>query len=131
MPIRISNTAGGQAYADPFTSENDDAGHVKLDVSVLTTDEVDAYGYLKPGVPLKSDGTLVSGAGQTVYLVTTEPIQIAEDNSALAGDTSDPLIGGRMSGTINRDIAEDNLGRAYSANELAALALGGFKVTTT
>lgn len=138
--IEITNTAGGIAYPNPFTSQINDTGHVKLDTSTMTADtgsggEVDAYGYLKPGVPLKSDGTLVSGSSQVVYGVTMHPIKLPGRTSgsspALSGDTTDPIIGVALSGTINRDAAEDILGRAYSANELAALTAGGFKVTTT
>jgi hypothetical protein len=131
MPIRITETAGGVAYANPFVGNPGPTTVVKLDVSGMTTNEVDVDGYLKPGTPLLSTGVLVSGAGQTVFGVVIAPVQIAETNTGLAGDTSDPLVTVATSGLINRDIAEDNLGRALSANELAALALGQFVVTTT
>ena len=106
---------------------------MKVDVSTLTTAEVDSSGYLKPGVPLQANGALVSAAGQTVHGVTIEAVKLTgrTGNANLATDTSDPLVAVNTEGLINRDIAEDNLGRVYSANELAALALGGFKVTTT
>jgi hypothetical protein len=133
MPMEITTTAGGTAYANPFVGRPGPTTNFKIDVSTLTTDEVDGYGYLKPGVPFQASGALVSGASQTVHLVTVEAIKLPgrTDNSGLSSDTTDPIIGGATSGLINRDIAEDNLGRAYTANELAALALGGFKVTTT
>lgn len=131
MPVRVTNTAGGQAYGNPFVGSPGPTTNLKIDVSTLTTAEVDTDGYLKPGVPFQSTGALVSGASQVIHGVTMEPIKIADGNTALAGDTSDPIIGVVTSGLINRDLAEDNLGRAYSANEIAALAAGGFKLTTT
>ena len=90
-------------------------------------------GYLKPGVAFKSDGTLVSGASQTIYGVVIEPLQIPGQttNSGLSSNTSDPIIALGVMGIINRDIAEDNLGRAYSANEISAFAAAGSLVKLT
>lgn len=133
MPLGTTKTAGDQAYGNAFLSPIEAVDHVKLDVSTLTTAEVDANGYLKPNTPLKQDGTIVSGASQTVYGLTVEAVKLPgrTDNANLASDTSDPLVAVTTHALINRDIAEDNLGRALSANELSALTAGGFKVTTT
>jgi hypothetical protein len=133
MPLKSTKTAGAQVYGSAFLNPIEQMDHVKIDVSTLTTDEVDTNGYIKPNVPLQAAGTLVSGASQTVYGLTIEATQIPgrTSNANLAGDTTDPLIAVCTSALINRDIAEDNLGRAFSANELAALTAGGFKVTST
>jgi len=133
MPLESTKTAGAQAYGNAFMNPIEQMDHVKLDVSTLTTDEVDANGYIKPNVPLRQDGTLVSGASQTVYGLTIEATKLPgrTNNASLGADTTDPLIAVCTSALINRDIAEDNLGRAFSANELTALTAGGFKVTST
>lgn len=134
MPIRISSTAGGTVYGHPFVGPINHTVHVKLDVSALTTGEVDANGYLKPGLPLLSSGLPVTAGA--VYGVTIEPVKIVAVNptdTSLGLDTSDPLIAVAVIGTVNRDIAEDNLGRAYTAAEIAGFALAGstMKLTTT
>ncbi|MES2462917.1 MAG: hypothetical protein V4671_20220 [Armatimonadota bacterium] len=121
--LRITKTAGDTTYTDPFLFK---AGVVNLqiDASALTTAEVDANGYLKPGVPFTSVGVL-PGASTVVYGVSVEEVKIAADNTGLAGITNDPIIAVATHATINRDIAEDNLGRAYNANELAAVTAAG------
>lgn len=132
MPLRIETVSGGRSYGWPFVGEVNQVDHVKLDVSGMTTAEVDADGYLKPGVPLKINGTLV-GSGEIVHGVTIEAVKIATNNSGLASDTSDPLVAVCTHGLINRDIVEDNLGRALTADELAAFNAAGshIKVTST
>lgn len=131
MPINVTNHAGAAAYQNPligpFTVLN-----LKIDVSTLTTNEVDAYGYLKPGVLFYSDGDQVA-AGEPPYGVSFEPVKLsADDNTTLATD-DDVIIAVATNCVVNRDIAEDNLGRAYSADELAAclLAGSGVKLTNT
>lgn len=136
MAIEVTTTAGGDVYGNPFVGKPGPIVNLKVDVSTLTTAEVDVYGYLKPGVPFVATGTLgtlVSTTGQTIYGVTVEAQKLAgvSTNTALSGITADVIVAVATSGTINRDFAEDGLGRAYGANELTALALGGFKVTTT
>lgn len=71
MPILIETTTGGTAYASPFLS--DLAGnviHVQVDVSLLTTSQVDANGYLKPGVVLPSHGGAFGSANGTAQVET-------------------------------------------------------------
>lgn len=136
MPIAISTVASNQSYGNAFIGEMGQMDTIKLDVSDLTTAEVDSNGYLKPNVPLKSDGTLADGtSGEYIWGVTVEANKLPgrTDNSSLSSDTSDPLIAVCRDCLLNRDIAEDNLGRALTANELAAIAAAGshVKVTTT
>lgn len=137
MPLAIKATAGGAGYGNPMVGPVEQTTHVKLDVSGLTTAEVDADGYLKPGVLLTQAGILV-GSTVAVFGVVVEATflglaTIPPTSGSLAADTSDPLIAVCTHGIVNRDIAEANLGRAYNANELAGFALAGstLKLTTT
>ena len=133
MPLDIFSTPGGDAYSNPFVGAPGPVVNVKVDVSTLTVAEVDTNGYLKPGVPLQANGALVTAAGQSVYGVTIEEQRLSgrRDNANIAADTNDTMIAVATSGTINRDFAESMLGRAYTANEQAALLAGLFKLTTT
>lgn len=131
MPIRVTTTAGGTNYANPLVGPADHVAHVKLDISGMTTDEVDTDGYLKPGVLLTKAGILVGVAPAFPFGVVFEAIKVASGNTALAGDTSDPLVAVCTHGIINRDLAEDNLGRAYNANEIASCDLAGSHLVLT
>lgn len=236
MPIAISTNAAGTGYANPLVGPVDHTAHVKVDLSTLTTYEVDADGYLKPGVVLTSGGTLpggVAGAGTatsaavsgntgngtmgtvtvsdgakegvyslvviepgsnvgqfavydpdgvfvskgtvasafsagglaftladgatdfvagdaftiTVTLtaggnatkvcfgVVVEPTKLAvttpATNTTLAAETGDHFVAVCTHGVINRDIAEDNMGRAYSAAELAGFLKPGCHLSLT
>src|SRR5262245_60240711 len=113
MPLSIKATAGGSGYGNPLVGPVQQVLHIKLDVSTMTIDEVDADGYLKPGVVLKQDGTPVAST-QAVFGVVPEATflglaTIPPTNTTLAADTSDPLIAVCTHGNVNRDIAEDNL----------------------
>lgn len=139
MPMTVSTTTGGTAYTSPFVGPVTHAINKKIDLSTLTVDEVDSDGYLKPGVPIRDNGglgTLITGA-QVLEGVTVEavklPITLPRDNTTLAAETGDCFVAIATHGVINRDIAEDNLGRAYNANELTAFAAAGshFRLTTT
>ena len=131
--LSVVKTPGGLAYAAVIVGDADGMTHLKVDVSTLSVNEVDASGYLKPGVPLQQDGTLISAAGQSVYGITIAPIKIRQDNTALAADVSDPVIAVSTIALVNLDIVEDNLNRSLSANELAAFKGAGchLQLTTT
>lgn len=243
MPIEITTVAGGVGYASPFVGPIDHTVHVKIDISTLTTDEVDAYGFLKPGVPLAlltsklagliggealvgtavaaaqvgntgngtmgavtvsagakaglysleiiepaanagtfivldpdgvevgtgnvaaafnaggiaftlADGatdfvagdgfnitvTLTGGGAGTkiLYGVTVEAAKLSlatipPTNTSLGLETNDCFAAVGTHGIVNRDIAEDNLGRAYTATEIAAFDAAGshLRLTTT
>jgi len=127
MPLRAKSLAsGGDVYGYPFVGPINHTGTVRVDVSALTSDEIDENGYLVPGVPLKVDGTLVSGTGEVIYGVVIEAIKVAEGNAAgdiAAGVDQDVALA--LIGVVNRDIVEDNLGRVLSADEIAAFAAAG------
>jgi hypothetical protein len=121
MPISIKTTAGGTAYASPFVGAPRDVLHVKVDVSTLTSAEVDSKGYIKPGVPLTIAGALIGSSNTARVGIVVEATKVAEAGATLSGVTLDPFVAVAFGGTVNRDIIEDNLGRAVSANEIAGL----------
>lgn len=125
MPISVSKTVGRISYMNIFIGPLNHTTHVKLDVSTLTANEVDPQGYVKPGTMLKVDGTLVSGASQAIFGVVPEATKIRMDNANLGADTSDPLIAVATIAQVSRGVVEANLGRALSANELAAIPASG------
>src|ERR1044072_976465 len=135
MPMHVKKTVGTTTYAPPFIGEILAMEQVLVDVSELTTDEVDADGWLKPGVPFKQDGTLADGSG-CIYAVNPEPQNLHLDtipptNGSLAADTKTSPLGMGTMGTVNRDVIEDNLGRALTANELTAFATAPCKINLT
>lgn len=137
MPITISTTTGGTGYACPVVGPVIYTEQIKIDLSTLTTAEVDSDGYLKPGVVFDQAGTPV-GSTEVVHGIVVEPTKLAlvtipPTNTSLAAETGDHLVTLCTFGMVNRDIAEDNMGRAYTANELAGFALAGshLKLTTT
>jgi hypothetical protein len=127
MPISITNpVAEANSYGHPFVGPGAEYTDVVLvDISDLGSDEVDEFGYIKPGLPLKKDGNLI-GSGDPVYGVTLEAIKIATGNTdAILDAATDCHVAVGTHGIVNRDIAEDNLGRAYTADEIAAFAIAG------
>jgi len=137
MPVSVAKTTGTSTYGHPFVGKVLGLQQVVVDISTLTTDEVDADGFLKPGVPFQKDGTLVSaGSGQFVYAVNPEPIDlhlatVPPTNTTLGNDTRTYPVGMGTIGEVNRDIIEDNLGRAISANELTAFNAAGSMIHVT
>lgn len=133
MPIRISGMAGGGDgfYGSPFLGPVDFTYAIQVDLSALTDDEIDAFGYLKPGVPLTRLGALLA-ATEAVHGVTVEAMKVAADNAAgtiaALGTIDVPVV---VIGMVNRDIAEDILGRAYTAAEIAGFDLEGSKLVLT
>ena len=130
MPMLITKTAGGTGYGNVFIGGVNHPAQIKVDVSGLTTDEVDQFGYLKPGVPLTKTGVLVT-TGLFVYGVTIEAQKIVPDNptnTTLAAVTADPIITVNTVGHVSRDVLEDNLGRALTADEIAGFDLAGSKI---
>lgn len=139
MPIAITAAAATTSYGNPIIGEAGMRKHVKIDLSGLTSDEVDSDGYLKPGVVLKESGglaILVGGAAGVIFVVT-EPtklnVTVPATTTTLGNETGDHLIGVAGSGLVNRDIVEDNLGRALTANELSSFTTAGthLAITTT
>jgi hypothetical protein len=116
MPISVTNTAApGRAYIDVRVGECQ-IHQGLIDVSTLGSND-DADGYLPPGLPILTNGAPVSGATDVVLgVIGPEPVKLG---------TADRFGNVILSGNLNRDAIEDNLGRSLSANELASLALVG------
>lgn len=128
MPLNMKTTAGGLAHAPVFVGQITGTDMVKVDISDLTTNEVDQGGYIKPGVPLSKAGDLV-GSSVPVWGVTIEPIFIGHatippTNTSLGADTGTCAVAVGF-GLCNRDIMEDNLGRALTSDEIAGFDLAG------
>jgi hypothetical protein len=124
MPIVIASTAGGLAHSPVFVGQITGTDVVKVDLSDLSDEEVDADGYIKPGVPLAKDGSIV-GAGVAVWGVTIEAIKVATGGTDAILDAATDCFVTVGFGLCNRDIMEDNLGRALSADEIAGFDLAG------
>jgi hypothetical protein len=135
MPLAVTKTSGTTGYGHPFIGAVLGLEQIVVDISELTTFEVDADGGLKPGVAFKKDGTLADGTGgEFIYAVNPEWIRIVSyvpTDALLAADTATIPVGMGTIGEINRDIAEDNMGRAYTANELAAFNAAGSMIHVT
>lgn len=128
MPPRITrNAEAGQDYGNPFVGPVDHTNQLAVDVGLLTAAEVDANGYIRPGLPLAADGTLIGIAPDYAYGAVVEATKVAEGNTQLQRDAAGPAGDGIVriavarSGLLNRDIVEDNLGRVLSADEIAGI----------
>lgn len=124
MPIfRKARTTGGQFIPPPFVGPVGHTVAVPVDLSALTDDEIDANGFLKPGVPLTKAGILV--ASGSVFGVTVDYVKVLDDNAAAtiaAAGTVDIAVATICQ--VNQDVAEDILGRAYTGAEIAGMAPG-------
>ncbi len=116
MPINFGTTAArGRAYVDVRVGECQ-IHQGLIDVSTLSG-EVDADGFLPPGLPIRKTGAPATGTTDVMLgVIGPEPVKLQ------AADHFGNVI---LSGNLNRDAIEDNLGRALNANELASLALVG------
>lgn len=135
--LSVIKTSGTTGYGPVFVPAPLSLQQVVVDISELTTAEVDADGYLKPGVAFKKDGTVADGtSGEFIYAVNPEPqwighATIPPTDASLAADTGVAHLGMGTVGEVNRDVAEDNMGRAYNANELAAFNAAGSHISLT
>lgn len=122
---------GDGFYGSPFLGPVDYVYAIQVNLTQFTAAEIDAYGFLKPGIPLTRAGLLLV-ATNSVHGVTVEAMKVATDNAAgtiAALGTIDVPVA--VIGVINRDIAEDILGRAYTAAEIAGFDLEGSKLVLT
>ena len=136
----IPTATGGTGYADPFVGRPGPAANLLVDISTLRfsggTGEVDAAGYLKPGVCLTAAGATCNGTAAAFGVVPEATklnlATIPPTDASLAAITTDQFVGVFTSGLINRDIAKDNLGRSYTAEEINSLgATAGSRFTLT
>jgi hypothetical protein len=123
MPIRFSKTVqSGTIYGNPFVGPINHTVAIPVPLAALTNKEIDADGYLKPGIPLTKAGALVTAGA--VFGVTVEAVKVATDNAnatiAALGTVWVAVVTTAVQ--VNQDIAEDNLGRVYTAAEIAGFA---------
>jgi hypothetical protein len=119
-------STGDETYPLVFVGPVDHPAPVEIDPANFTANEIDADGYLKPGVPLEADGTLVGAAPAFVYGCNIEAVKVAESNSGADLAAADPVVVNVATiCQVNRDLLEDVLGRALTANELAGFAAAG------
>lgn len=129
MPIEIRKSSGGPVIPNPFVGPVEYRATVRVDVSGLTDKEVNEQGYLKPGVLLKKDGTLIAGDGGDpegpdgrAYGAVVEATKVAESNTAAAlAAASDIDVAVCTIGQINQKILEDLLDRALTTFEIAGV----------
>lgn len=131
-PLKIrTTTPAGDAYPSPILGPSHYLQTVRVDISGLTTDEVDENGWLKPGVPFTRAGLLV-GAGDVVFGVTPEAVQVATSNaSGVLAAAADCDVGVLVIGIVQREVAEDILGRVYTDDELAGFEAAGCLLSLT
>lgn len=129
MPVRVKNplTTGGSAYGSPFVGPVQYTAQIAVNIANLTTAEVDAQGYIKPGVPLTRAGILVGIAPAFVFGVTIEAIKLVASNAV--GDRVGTFdIAVCTMGQVNQDTVEDMLARALTADEIAGFDRAGSKL---
>ena len=115
MLERTVTTNTGSSYADIRVGDGHGI-HQGLADATLAAASRDADNNLPPGLPLLSTGGPVSGAAQSAYgIVGPEKAYLGSSNR---------YVNVIMTGPLNRDMIEANLGRVLSANELSAIATG-------
>ena len=126
--MRVGSTVpGGTFYRPAFETLGDDTP-IRIDPSSFKgSDWVDADGVLKPGAPLKKDGTLAGSApGQTAERVVPYPVGIAEGNTdALLDAAPNGDVAARSRGDLMRGDIEAGLGRVLTADEVSAIEKSG------
>lgn len=128
MPLtRRSLATAGEVYPLAFVGPYEHTHAITVNIANLTSAEVDADGYLKPGVPLNASGALIATAAtpgtttDSVFGVTIEPLKVADGNAAAdltAAGTQQVAV--CTIGQVNRAVVEDILGRALTADEVTA-----------
>lgn len=131
MPMKVTAAAGGEVHANPFIGPIGHPVSLRIDVSALTANMVDQYGYLKPGVLVQASGVPVNGVTQIAYGAVIEATKVADNNGAALATAPDIDVAVGLWVLLNRDILEDLLGRVLSADELAAINAAGSHVAVT
>jgi hypothetical protein len=128
MPLKQRDIlTGDEAYASPFVGPVEYTHQIAVNITAMTNKEVDADGFLKPGVPLREAGVLVTTNAQVIFGVTIEPLKVANGNAAgdLSAADATHQIAVATIGQISKARVEQILDRALTANELLAFAAAG------
>jgi hypothetical protein len=112
--MSVRNTAAvGTAYTDIRIGECQ-VHQIKLDVSEFGSVD-DANGTLPVGLPIRDDGGPIDNTTDIVAgIIGPEPVHLG------SADHFGNII---ISGNLNYQAIEDNLGRVWDANELASVKL--------
>lgn len=106
MPMRFKTTENpGSSYVDIRVGEGHGIHQLQLDAALTADDD----GYIPAGTPVKADGTAVAATQSTYAFVGPESVKKND-----AGATPGNII---LTGVLNRDAIEDNLGRVLTAEE--------------
>jgi hypothetical protein len=131
MPLRKETLGTARQFEDGtvgFLGPIDHTISIPVDLTQFTNKEIDDDGYLKPYIPLDRAGAMIGGSPAFVFGVTVERRKVADDNATdtiAALGTEDIAVA--LICCVVRDIAEDVLDRAYTANELAGFDRAGSK----
>lgn len=130
MPMSSKVTAtAGEVHPIPFVGPVNHTAPVRVPAGLagFSAAEIDQYGYLKPGVILQRNGSLVgAAAGPAGYGLVVEATKVADSNSAadLAAAGATTVIVAVIC-AANRAILEDSLGRVLTAGEIASFNVAG------
>lgn len=137
-PVKVTPQIGvveGVAPS-PFVGPVNHTMGIRITPSNFTAAEIDDYGYLKPGIPLRRDGTLIPTAAtpgtgtDAVFGVTVEHVKVLDDNLAatIAAGTTPIEVAVATIAQINRAAVEDILGRALTLDEANSFNRAGSSV---
>lgn len=126
-PITSSSIPARDRYGFPFLGSVSERLSERLDVSELyDTGLVDSDGYLIPGAVLRiADMRLlpITAGAQVARGIVLESVKVAPSNSQAHLNAAQDIDVVTVVGcTLDRAIAEHNLDRDYTDNELAAIA---------
>lgn len=128
MPPTVKRNIIGPSkdYGKPMVGRVDHTHQLAINIAALTTREIDDKGYIKPGVVVDKAGILVGAGPAYNYGIVIEATKVADGNTApLLAAAGVKRVAVCRIGLVNGDIAEDNLGAVYSANELAGFERAG------
>lgn len=120
MPIIVDRTTGKTAHMSALIG-NYETLHVKVDISALSSKEIDTDGFLKPNVPLALTGVALSAATAVAQVETaTVAGTITEPGNVSVTVTSQLLEGG--SKTLAVAVADNDDASAVALAIRTALA---------
>ncbi len=122
-PLKVSNTAGGTVHPSPFLGPINHSVPVRVDVSRLSSDEVDAHGFLKPGVILTREGLLPLEAS---YMLIGAALAIGSTTDEYSFGAFTAVVDGRQF-----DVALDATKTLTAAHIVTALLFGVILVQST
>jgi len=132
MPASVKTVlAANTRYGWPFQGRVEYTAQITLDISDFSSTWVDSDGFVKPGTPVRENGSPISAASQYVYGVIAEPVRIGYDGTsygntdAILDAATDIQVAVVTHGQVVKGIVEDNIGRALNDNEVKAFAASG------